>query len=261
MNKPMQKDLFGLDPNVEPDPMYYRHSPSSLNMFAMSISMFVVERIIGDKQTVGVPAHRGTAVEDGVTLGLMDPKAKLEHCIDAAEKKYDELTLLSPDPRRALYRNTIGDMVTAALKQMRQYGVPTSTQGWVEWHPEELRLPIVGKYDFAWDQHGIIADLKTTEKMPSEIKIPHARQVALYSASDNMAAHLIYVTPKKIAPYRLENITAHRNALLRIAKNVENFIALSKDPEFFLSITAPDVDSFLWKEPKQRALAYKYWGI
>jgi hypothetical protein len=260
MNKP-QKNIFGLDPNDEPDPIYYRHSPSSLNMFAMSISTFVLERVLGIKQNVGVPAHRGTAVEEGVTLGLMDPKVSVDKCIDAAQAKYDELTALNSDPRREKYRESISEMVPPALTQLRKYGVPTATQGWVEWHPEGLRLPIVGRFDFEWAQHGIVADLKTTEKMPSEIKVPHARQVALYSRSDNMLAHLIYVTPKKLEAYKLENIGNHRQALAKIAKNVENFLALSDDPNFFISITAPDVDNFLWKDPEQRALAFKYWGI
>ena len=45
-----------------------RHSPSSLNQFAASPAMFVLERILGLRQPVGVPAHRGVAIEDGVAL-------------------------------------------------------------------------------------------------------------------------------------------------------------------------------------------------
>ena len=54
---------------------YVRHSPSSLNLFAAEPAMFVLERIMGIKQTVGVPAHRGVAVEDGVTAGLANLQA------------------------------------------------------------------------------------------------------------------------------------------------------------------------------------------
>ena len=49
---------------------YERHSPSSLNLFAASPAMFTLEHIFGIRQPVGVPAHRGVAVEDGVALGL-----------------------------------------------------------------------------------------------------------------------------------------------------------------------------------------------
>ena len=240
---------------------YVRHSPSSLNLFAAEPAMFVLERVLGIKQTVGVPAHRGVAVEDGVTAGLANLQAPLKQCIDVALTKYDTLTVLSPDPRREQYRKTIPDMVTAALIELREYGTPSSGQCLVEWRPDGIKLPVVGYYDYQWDRHGIIADLKTTERMPSEIKVTHARQVALYAPTNNYDARLIYVTPKKIEAYSLENIDAHRTALFNIAKRVENFLDLSDDPKFFLTITAPDVDSFYWASPQARQLAFDYWGV
>ena len=96
--------------------------------------------------------------------------------------------------------------------------------------------------------------------MPSQIKIPHARQVALYAPSDNMDARLTYATPKKVLTYKLENIREHREALVQIAKRVEQFLALSDDPKFFLGITAPDLESFYWGGPA-RQIAYEHWGI
>ncbi len=242
-------------------PTYRRHSPSSLNLFAAEPAMFTLERILGEKQPVGIPAHRGVAIEDGVTHGLMNVMTPLRNCIEVALIKYDALTCLSGDPRRDRYRETIASMVITALEELRKYGIPSRTQGAVEWHPPGIDLPIYGIFDYEWSQHGIIADLKTTEKMPSEIKIPHARQVALYATSDNMDARLIYVTPKKFEPYKLENIREHRTALLRIAQTVERFLALSDDPDFFISITMPNLDSFYWSEPAARELAFKYWGI
>jgi hypothetical protein len=240
---------------------YVRHSPSALNLFAAEPAMFVLERILGEKQIVGVPAHRGVAIEDGVTHGVVNPKAALRDCIDIALTKYDALTCLTGDPRRMQYRATIGDMVERAVSELRQYGVPSRTQGFIEWKPPGIELPIVGYFDYEWSQHGIIADLKTSEKMPSEIKTGHARQVALYALSDNIDARLLYVTPKKMTPYRLENIREHRKALLRIAQTVERFLALSDEPEYFVSITMPDLDSFYWNNPASRQLAYKHWGV
>lgn len=237
-----------------------RHSPSSLNLFCASPSMFVLEKVMGIRQPVGVPAHRGVAVEDGVTLGLNDPDAKVSACIETALKKYDTLTALSSDTRREKYRETIPGMVMAALEELRPYGIPSRCQGFVEWRPEGLKLPIVGYFDYEWEQHGIIVDLKTTEKLPSSIKIPHARQVGLYASSDNMDARLTYCTPKKVATYKLENIREHRAALHQIALRVEQFLSLSDDPKFFLNITVPDLESFYWGGPA-RDIAFQHWGI
>src|SRR3954469_17173594 len=102
--------------------------------------------------------------------------------------KYDTLMALSPDARRERYRETISEMVRRALAELRPYGVPSGVQGRVEWMPDGLRLPVIGFYDFEWSQHGIIVDLKTTEKLPFQIKVSHARQAAFYAASDNMMA-------------------------------------------------------------------------
>lgn len=239
-----------------------RHSPSSLNLFSACPSMFVLERIIGIRQPVGSPAHRGTAVEDGVTAGLMDPAKPLDDCYAVALKKYDTISALSSDKRREEYRATIPDMVKMALEELRPYGVPSHCQQFVEWRPEGLKYPIVGYLDYRWEDHGILIDLKTTEKLPSSIKIPHARQVALYATmtGDNVDARLTYTTPKKRATYRLENVRDHLNALHQIALRCEAFLALSDDPEFFTKIIVPDLDSFYWGGPA-RQLAFEHWGV
>ena len=53
-------------------PTYLHHSPTSLNQFAASPALFVLERVLGLKQVVGAPAHRGVGVEAGVSYGLMN---------------------------------------------------------------------------------------------------------------------------------------------------------------------------------------------
>lgn len=239
---------------------FTRHSPSSLNLFCASPSMFTLEKILGIRQPVGSPAHRGTAVEDGVTHGLMNPAAPLDECTAVAFKKYDTITALSGDKRREDYRATIPDMVRSALEELRPYGIPTTCQGFIEWKPDGLKYPIVGYFDYHWAQHNITTDLKTTEKLPSSVKVPHARQVALYVTTNNADARATYVTPKKRATYQIENVDAHRNALHQIALRCEAFLALSEDPKFFTKITVPDLESFYWGGPA-RQLAFEHWGV
>lgn len=239
---------------------YTRHSPSSLNLFSSCPSMWILEKVIGVRQPVGAPAHRGTAVESGVALGLLDPKASDEACISEAIKKYDTITALSPDKRREEYRETISGMVLSALEELRPYGIPSHTQGFIEWKPDGLKLPIVGYFDFHWEQHNITVDLKTTEKLPSSVKVSHARQVSLYVTSNNADPRISYVTPKKRATYRVDNIDAHRHALHQIALRCEAFLALSDDPAFFTKIIAPDLESFYWGGPA-RQLAFEHWGV
>jgi hypothetical protein len=241
--------------------IYKHHSPSSLNLFAAAPAMWVLEKILGLKQPVGVPAHRGAAVEDGVTLGLLKPDALLEACVDVAYTRYDTITAMSTDERREKYRANIPDMIKQALIELRPYGVPSHTQGLVEWKPEGLTLPIIGYFDFHWSDHNITTDLKTSERMPSEVKVNHAKQVSLYVTSNNADARITYCTPKKCQTYAVENIDAHRAALYQVALRVEKFLSLSDDPQFYVDITVPDLDSFYWTAPAARQLAYEHWRI
>jgi hypothetical protein len=151
--------------------------------------------------------------------------------------------------------------VESTLGELRPYGIPSKCQGFIEWHPDGLNCPIVGYFDYEFEQHGIVVDLKTTEKLPSSIKISHARQVALYARSDNIDARLTYCTPKKVTTYRLENIREHRAALHQIALRVERFLSLSDDPQLFIQITAPDLESFHWSGPAARQLGFELWGF
>ena len=239
---------------------FQRHSPSSLNLFAASPALFVLEKIMGHRQPGSAPMYRGTAVEDGVTHGLLNLAAPLDECSAVALKKYDTISALSGDKRREEYRVTIPDMVKSTLEELRPYGIPTECQKFVEWKPKGLAYPIVGFLDYHWADHNITIDLKTTEKMPSSVKVAHARQISLYVTSNNADARACYVTPKKHATYQIENVDAHRNALHQMAMRCEAFLALSEDPEFFKSITIPDLDSFYWGGPA-RQLAFEHWGI
>jgi hypothetical protein len=239
---------------------FVRHSPSSLNLFSSCLSMFVLEKILGNRQPVGAAAHRGTAVEDGVAHGLDNPDAPIAECVEIAERKFRELSALSSDPRKEKIEAGIRGMVERAVEELRPYGKPSSKQGFIEWRPEGLRYPIVGYFDFMWSDHGIVVDLKTTEALPSQIKPAHARQVALYTGG-NLEGRLSYCTPKKIATYGLENVAAHRACLRKMALACERFLALSDDPKFFVGITAPDLESFYFNSPQARQAAFETWGV
>lgn len=240
-----------------------RHSPSSLNLFCASPALFVAERVLGRRQPAGAAMHRGTAVEAGIAAGLADLERDVEDCVEVAQAKYRSAIALCTDPRVEVAERGIPAMVRQGLAELRPYGTPSSTQRFFQWKPDGLEYPVVGYADFVWDELGIVVDLKTTEKLPSSIKIPHARQVAFYACaiSDNIDARLSYVTPIKRATYRLENIREHQRALFRIAKSVENFLALSDDPDFFTSITSPDCESFYWNSPSSRQMAFEIWGV
>jgi hypothetical protein len=237
-----------------------RHSPSSLNLFAASPAMWVVERVLGRRQPVGAPAHRGVAVEEGVAWGLKNPGCDPQDCINIGLMKFDLLMEGSKDIRGDKYRATIEVMVLRALKELLPYGVPSAMQKPISWHPAELKCPIVGFADFCWDNHGVIVDLKTSDRMPEAVKIPHARQISCYTMG-NEQGRATYITPTKSATYAVANVQAHRDALVRMAMTVERFLALTDDPKELVNLVTPDLESFYWKPPEARQLAFEVFGI
>jgi hypothetical protein len=237
-------------------------SPSACNTFIGSPAAFVLERLMKRKSAVGAAAHRGTSVEEGVVYGLVNGSSD-DECVKVAKDTFNRLTAMSGDPRIDKEQDAVPEMVRQGLKELRPYGAPTSTQGRVEWKIEGLAVPMIGFYDCAWENHGILTDLKTTHALPSKIKVNHARQVALYAAclGNNIDARLTYVTPKKVATYKLENVPEHVRALERIAFTIQRFLSLSEDPAELASYVVPDTESFYFSDPLARQAVYEVWGL
>lgn len=239
-------------------------SASSLNAFVRSPALWVMERLLKRSAPVGAAAHRGTAAERGVTLGLINPEATDEDCIAEAQACYRQFTALSTDPGRQKQGDAIPAIVTTALKELRQYGVlgPEDVQGKVMLDIG-LPVPLVGYFDFRWPEHGVLVDLKTALKCESRIKTEHARQVAVYKGaiSDNLDARVAYATPKNIAVYGLENHRAHLDALARIGRTLERFLSISDDPADLAAIVIPDTDHWLCADERTRRNVFEVWGI
>lgn len=239
------------------------YSASTCNLFQADPALFVMEKLMGFRSSVGCAAHRGTAAELGVTIGLKDSAAALEDCQQAALKEFDRLSALSTDPNREKEREAVPGIVEQALNELRPYGPPSHVQQKIEWQHDDLPLPFVGYIDFMWQDHGIIVDLKTSLRLTSEIANNHARQVALYAGSqgDNYDGRVTYATPKKAATYRVENMRQHVDALVRVAKAIEAFLSVAPTAEELSRIVVPNVDSFYYNDRNTRQRAFEIYGI
>lgn len=238
-------------------------SPSTCNTFAASPAAFVLQKCLKKNNVVGAAAHRGTAVEEGVAHGLMNPGASLADCTKIALEKFNTLCAFLTGDKVDKERNGIAGMVEMGLAELRPYGIPSSTQGLISHQFDGLAVPMIGYYDFEWEQHGRLTDLKTSHALTSKIKINHARQVALYRAArgDNLQAMITYITPKKRATYALENAREHVAALGKIGMAIQKFLSLSDDPMELASFVIPDVESFYFDDPATRQAVFEVWGI
>ena len=236
-------------------------SVSAVGLFAAEPALFVAERLMKRRAPVGAAAHRGTAVEAGIVMGLLDPAALIENCQAHAVAEFDKLTALSGDPRRSKEREGIPGMVLQGVNKLRPRGVPSVTQGRVDVMLPGVPVPWVGYLDLHYEQHGTTLDIKTTHRLPSEPSTAHARQVSLYTYGSNHAARVMYCTPSKSEVYLVNDCAAHVAALINIAQRLERFLALSDDPTFLAGIVCPNTDSFYWSDPTARATCREVFGL
>ncbi len=240
-------------------------SASSVNLFIAQPALWAASYLMKMRTAVGPAAHRGTAIECGVEAGLFDPEMSIAEAQKIALAKFHGLTRLSADTRIEKERDCIPASVEIALAELRQYGVPDKPedgrQHKIEMTVEGIPVPIIGYLDFKWSGHGIIGDLKSTSRIPSEISDAHARQGAIYTHSgSNMQTRMIYVSSKKIAVYAVEDAAARLQEFVRAAQAIERLLSLSDDSEKLTRCFAPDMSSFYWGDSSARAIADKIWG-
>ncbi len=241
-------------------------SATSLNLWATQPALWAMERLLGRRAPVGCAAHRGTAAEHGVALGLFDPALAVEDCQAAALAEFDRLAAFATDPNRPRERDAVPGIVAAALAELRQYGVPTPPATGQRQHRVEVALPdvpvpLIGYQDFVWDGHGIVLDLKTSLRLASEIGAAHARQGAVYVTGSNREMRFCYATPKKVAVYALEDPARHLAALRQVALRLERFLRLSRDPQELAALLCPDFEHWCWATAEARALGRQTYGF
>lgn len=240
-------------------------SASSVNLFIAQPALWACSYLMKRRPPVGPAAHRGTAIECGVEAGLFDPELPVEECQKIAAARFHSLTRLSADERVEKERAVIEPSVAVALAELRQYGVPDKPeegrQHKISYMIEGVPVPVWGFLDFEWPQHGIIVDLKSTARVPSEISAPHGRQGAIYTGpGSNTQVRFAYVSAKKITVYALDNIAAHLRSFVSAAQAIERMLSLSDDGEKLTRCFAPDLTSFYWSDQSAHRIAREIWG-
>ena len=197
-------------------------SASSLNAYVAQPAAWVMERLLNRRAPVGCAAHRGTASEAGIVMGLLDP--------------------------------------AAAIPELRQYGIP-QTQVRIDRLIDGIPVPVIGFIDLHWPEHGLTLDIKTTFRVPSEITTSHARQVGIYVHGTNHQARVAYCSPKRIAVYQLTNPAQPVAEAVQIAQRMDRFLAISPDPLALASLLVPDTDHYFYANPIAAAHRREVYGV
>lgn len=228
-------------------------SASSLNTFAAAPSLWVMEKLLGHRGKVGCAAHRGSAVEAGISHGLFDKACEVDECIQTGLRLYDRLSALSGDPKREGERQLVSPMIEQGLATLRERGAPirpnSGDQHKIEVRLEGVSVPIIGYLDFEMADE--VLDTKTTTKIPSALPPAHARQFSIYKhAKMDKRMRGVYVSAKRVEIHTLtrEQYDVAISEVTAMAKRMERFLAISNDPCELASIVPHSTDSYFWSD-------------
>ncbi len=243
-------------------------SASSLNAARNSMAFWIVSYLGKVKESPNLSMIAGHAAEEGVSMGLFDPEASLEHCVARAAREYRRHTAIGHydhDDHHAKLEEIIGraaegrkkafdGFVKNALTALRPYGPPTVPEQGSRQHKIEIMLdgipvPVIGYKDFVFDEHGLDVDLKTTGRMPEDMSQEHQLQAAIYRrASGNRSQRFCYATKSDCRVLELTPEAGEQQILAAtcIAHTLMNFLARSWDWRELASLTIPDYSNFRW---------------
>ena len=238
-------------------------SASSLNTWIAAPSLWVLEKLLKFRGPMGCAAHRGTAVETGVSAGLFDPSRSQADCAADAHAHYDRLTALNSDPKRDGERVVINGMVAQGLA-LREHGAPIAPNGAqhkVQVSLEGVDVPFIGYLDWLFADE--VLDLKTTLRVPSVMSAPHLRQASIYkTAHMDRRVRFFYVSDKRSEKHTLtrEQYDRAMREVTFAAARLERFLALSNDPLELAQIVPHSSESFYFDGAQTKAKAEEVYG-
>lgn len=236
-------------------------SASSLNSWVMDPAQWVMTRLAGKKIPVGFAAHRGTAAESGIVAGLLEPERPIVECQQVGLNEFDKLSFGVKDPKALKERAAIPGIVEQGIKKLRTAGIPNEVQTKIEVTLPGIAVPFLGFVDLGWTHHGIRLDIKSKLKMPSDIEMPHKRQVSLYIHGTNCTGRVAYFTPTQEMVFVLEDNARHLEELRQIAIRLQNFLALSDDREKLIASVVPNYSSWTWADAYTRGVGRETFGV
>lgn len=229
-------------------------SPSSINMYCDDPAAWVAKYLLNCKFSFSPAARAGVIAEEAVVNVLGRGWTQEEATKDAIEQ-FSRATVFDKSDKTLARGEAITGMIDLALKELSQYGEPEFDNGKqkkieINCRVDDWTIPVIGFLDFVFPKHGLIVDMKTTQRMPSEMSSSHLRQRAIYKAANgNYAVKFLYVTGKKSAVFEPEDIGDTLKEIKSILRRQNAFLNVG-DCQLLQSIV-PVFDSYYWSDDMQ----------
>lgn len=227
-------------------------SASTLNLWINAPDVFVAEKLLGHRSSLGPAPLRGIVIEDGVVDVLHRGKA-LDVAIADAQKSFDKRVILST-PATEKERAMIAPCITLATRELAQLGKPDFPDdggqigGTLDCRCDGFTVPFQYFLDLVYADKGLVVDLKTTNRMPTMMASSHQIQRCLYQkARGNQQVKFLYVTSKK-AEWREDGDVTDVLATVKLqTERLERFLRISPDPKALAAIVPHNPDNFYWR--------------
>lgn len=224
-------------------------SASSINLWTNAPDMWVAKYLHGHKSNFGPAPRRGQCVETAVHMALTGTAT--DAAIKRGLEQFDR-TFMFGDQATTKERDVIDPMTRIALAELKHLGAPAEggdeqAKISIDAKFDGWSIPVIGFLDFTYPDHGLVVDLKTTNRIPSTMSPDHQLQRAIYSAAmGNAAIKFLYVSAKK-ANWLEDGEPAEvlARAKVQIAR-MERFLSVH-DADEALACVPTNRNSFYWR--------------
>tara|TARA_R100001443_G_scaffold67464_2_gene76260 strand:+ start:779 stop:1564 length:786 start_codon:yes stop_codon:yes gene_type:complete len=160
-------------------------------------------------------------------------------------------------------KENLAKYLELAIPHYKNLGKPESYQKKIELQLDELPVPIIGYCDLTYKE-GIVRDIKTTGKLPSEITDSVKRQLSIYStALDGYVPLVDYVvvnrSRQEVITMQVNDVDKWMSQVKGAAIAIQNLLSLG-DLNEITSVMYPDFSDWKWSE-YEIAEAKKIWSI
>jgi len=237
-------------------------SASSINTYITDPCKFIYKYLFKFPGKAGPGAWRGIVVDEAVGLYLSMDKPNISKVTDVAMKRFKGLTdhneVDHHEPKVEKERHLVPEYITTACEYFASLGKPEEYQKSISLEVD-MPVPIIGYIDLKYD--GIVRDIKTVGRMPSEIPNTVKRQLSLYAKAEDSMAIVDYVNVTKtktdVKSIVVENVDEHFEDLMRGARAIERLLSMGDKYEIAEAFF-PNFDSWMWS-PEERANASTIW--
>ena len=244
-------------------------SNSSISLFISNTPKWVLNYLYKIKGKTNAAMLRGTVTDHEIGRQAKEPlplaesiqRAILEY--DTTVKQLKKEDAFDTDLEKEIReKQNLGRYLEVAIPHFQNLGKPESYQKKIELQLEEISIPIVGYCDLTFE--GIVRDIKTTGRLPSEIPDSVNRQLSIYSTALDGYVPLVdyvYVTSRKaeVVTMQVNDVDKWMSQVKGAAIAMQNLLALG-DLHEITSVMYPDFSDWMWSD-FEIAEAKKIWSI